>query len=135
MKAILKFALQVFYNVGFMTFFFITGPYFLWRLWRRGKLLPQFGQRFGFYAKEVRERLRPGADLWIHSVSVGEVKLARVLINCLREERPDLRIVVSTTTRTGFTLAKERLENELTTVIYNPIDFLWSVVSAYKVIR
>jgi 3-deoxy-D-manno-octulosonic-acid transferase len=94
--------LQVLYNVGFMTFFFITGPFFLWRLWRRGKLLPQFGQRFGFYSKEVRERLAPGADLWIHAVSVGEVKLARVLIRRLREMRPDLRVVVSTTTGTGF---------------------------------
>jgi hypothetical protein len=54
MKALIKFTLQVLYNVGFMTFFFITGPFFLWRLWRRGKLLPQFGQRFGFYSKEAR---------------------------------------------------------------------------------
>src|SRR5476649_2194999 len=105
MKAVIKFFLQVLYNVCFMTFFFITGPFFLYRLWRRGKLLPQFGQRFGLYSKEVRERLAPGADLWIHAVSVGEVKLARVLIRHLRDLRPDLRIVVSTTTGTGFTLA------------------------------
>jgi len=135
MKALIKFFLQVFYNVGFMTFFFITGPFFLWRLWRRGKLLPQFGQRFGLYSKEVRERLAPGADLWIHAVSVGEVKLAKVLIGHLREMRPDLRIVVSTTTGTGFTLAKTRLEDDKTSVIYNPIDFLWSVVHAFKLIR
>jgi len=135
MKAFVKFFLQVFYNVGFMTFFLITGPFFLYRLWRRGKLLPQFGQRFGFYSKEVRARLAPGADLWIHAVSVGEVKLARVLIRCLREKRPELRVVVSTTTGTGFTLAKKRLEDERTSVIYNPIDFLWSVVYAFKLIR
>jgi 3-deoxy-D-manno-octulosonic-acid transferase len=135
MKAVIKFLLQVLYNVGFMTFFFITGPFFLFRLWRRGKLLPQFGQRFGFYSKEVRARLTPGADLWIHAVSVGEVKLARVLIGRLREIRPDLRIVVSTTTGTGFTLAKARLEDAQTSVIYNPIDFLWSVVHAFKLIR
>jgi 3-deoxy-D-manno-octulosonic-acid transferase len=135
MKALLKFALQVLYNVGFMTFFFITGPFFLWRLWRRGKLLPQFGQRFGFYSKEVQERLKPGADLWIHAVSVGEVKIARVLIRCLREMRPDLRVVVSTTTGTGFTLAKQHLEDTQTSIVYNPIDFLWSVVWAYNTIR
>jgi len=135
MKSVIKFFLQVLYNVGFVTFFFITGPFFLFRLWRRGKLLPQFGQRFGFYSKEVRERLAPGADLWIHAVSVGEVKLARVLIGRLRDLRPDLRVVVSTTTGTGFTLAKARLEDAQTSVIYNPIDFLWSVVYAFKLIR
>jgi 3-deoxy-D-manno-octulosonic-acid transferase len=135
MKSVIKFLLQVLYNVGFMTFFFLTGPFFLFRLWRRGKLLPQFGQRFGFYSKDVRERLAPGADLWIHAVSVGEVKLARVLIGRLRELRPELRIVISTTTGTGFTLAKARLEDAQTSVIYNPIDFLWSVVHAFKLIQ
>src|SRR5476649_1171139 len=132
MRAFLKFALQVAYNVGFMTFFFITGPFFLWRLWRRGKILPQFGQRFGLYSKEVRERLQPGCDLWIHAVSVGEVKIARVLIRSLRETKPDLRIVISATTGTGFNVAKSLLEDERTSIIYNPIDFLWSVVSAFK---
>jgi hypothetical protein len=43
MKSVIKFFLQVLYNVGFVTFFLITGPYFLYTLWRRGKLLPQFG--------------------------------------------------------------------------------------------
>ncbi len=135
MKAVIKFILQVIYNVGFMTFFFITGPFFLWRLWRRGKLLPQFGQRFGFYSKEVRERLKPGADLWIHAVSVGEVRLAFVLVRRLREVRPDIRVVVSTTTGTGFTVAKAQFEDDKTFVIYNPIDFLWSVVHAYNLIK
>src|SRR5476651_2354265 len=114
MRAILKFSLQVLYNVGFMTFFLITGPFFLWRLWRRGKLLPQFGQRFGLYSKEVRERLKPGCDLWVHAVSVGEVKIARVLIRSLREMNPGMRIVISTTTGTGFNVAKTLLEDEKT---------------------
>jgi 3-deoxy-D-manno-octulosonic-acid transferase len=135
MKAVIKFTMQVLYNVGFITFFCITGPVFLFQLWRRGKLLPQFGQRFGFYSKEVREKLAPGADLWIHAVSVGEVMIARVLIGRLREMEPGLRIVISTTTGTGFTVAKQHLENEQTTIIYNPIDFLWSVIWAFQVIQ
>jgi 3-deoxy-D-manno-octulosonic-acid transferase len=135
MKFLIKFILQVAYNVGFMTFFLITGPFFLFKLWRRGKLLPQFGQRFGFYSKEVRAKLAPGTDIWIHAVSVGEVKLARVLISRLREMRPDLRVVVTATTGTGFTIATERLADERTVVLYNPIDFLWSVVHAFNRIR
>jgi 3-deoxy-D-manno-octulosonic-acid transferase len=133
MKAFFKFVVQVVYNVIFVTFFVLTGPFFLWRLWRRGKLLPRFEQRFGFYAKDVRARLR--ADLWIHAVSVGEVMIALVLIRRLREKRPGLRVVVSTTTGTGFSVAKAQLEDDKTIVIYNPIDFLWSVVSAFNAIR
>jgi 3-deoxy-D-manno-octulosonic-acid transferase len=135
MKTFLKHALQVFYNVGFVTFFFFTGAFFLWRLWRRGKLLPQFGQRFGLYARELREKIKPGADLWIHAVSVGEVDLALVLIRRLREMQPNLRIVVSTTTATGMARARKNLQDAQTFVIYNPIDFLWSVVDAFNLIR
>lgn len=133
MKAALRFLAQVVYNVIFVTFFLLTGPFFLWKLWRRGKLLPQFGQRFGFFSPDVRTRLR--SDLWIHAVSVGEVNIALVLIRRLRELRPGLRVVVSTTTATGFSVAQKQLADELTLVIYNPIDFLWSVTSAFNAIR
>jgi 3-deoxy-D-manno-octulosonic-acid transferase len=132
-KALVSFLVQAVYNVAFVAFFAIAGPYLLYRLWRRGKLLPQFGQRFGFYAPEVRARLR--SDLWIHAVSVGEVNIALVLIRRLRELEPNLRIVVSTTTATGFKVAQSQLVDARTTVIYNPLDFLGSVASAFNAIR
>lgn len=135
MRALFKFIVQVIYNVGFMTFFLITGLYFLYKLWRRGKLLSNFGQRFGLYAKDVKQKLAPGADLWIHAVSVGEVKIARVLLLRLREMRPETRVVISATTGTGYALAQKRLADDKTLIIYNPIDFLWSVVHAFKLIR
>jgi 3-deoxy-D-manno-octulosonic-acid transferase len=133
MKTVALFLVQVAYNVAFSTFFLVTGPYFLYRLWRRGKLLPQFEQRFGFYSAKVRARLR--GDLWIHAVSVGEVNIALVLIRRLRELQPNLRVVVSTTTATGFNVAQSQLADDLTTVIYNPLDFLWSVAAAFNAIR
>jgi len=135
MKAVIKFLIQVVYNVGFITFFFITGAFFIWRLWRRGKLLPQFGQRFGFFSKEVREQIKPGVDLWVHAVSVGEVDIAIVLLRRLRELNPSLRVVVSTTTATGFARARADLEDKQTFVIYNPVDFLPSVMAAFNLIR
>jgi 3-deoxy-D-manno-octulosonic-acid transferase len=133
MKTVFLFLVQVAYNVAFSTFFLVTGPFFLYRLWRRGKLLPQFEQRFGFYSAKVRARLP--SDLWVHAVSVGEVNIALVLIRRLRDLNPGLRVVVSTTTATGFSVAQKQLADELTTVIYNPLDFLGSVASAFNAIR
>jgi 3-deoxy-D-manno-octulosonic-acid transferase len=135
MKAFVRFWMQVAYNVGFVAFFLVAGPFMLWRLWRRGKLLPQFGQRFGFYSSDVRARLRTGVDLWIHAVSVGEIDLTRVFLREARMLRPDLRAVVTTTTATGFGVAKKHLEDDHITVLYNPIDFLWTVVAAFNLIR
>ena len=126
--------LQIGYNILFVTGFSLTWPYFAWRLRRRGHLWRDFGSRLGIYSKEVRRKLRPGNDLWIHAVSVGEVMLASVLIYHLRHHRQKLRIVLSTTTATGYKMAK-KMENDLTTVVYNPADFYWGVISAFHHIK
>lgn len=130
----LQWLLQLGYNFLFVSIFLFTWPYFTWRLHKRGHLWSDFGQRLGIYHKTLRRRLRPSNDLWIHAVSVGEVMLASVLIYHLRQHRAKLRIVLSTTTSTGHKMAKG-LENELTTVIYNPTDFYWGVLSAFRHIR
>jgi 3-deoxy-D-manno-octulosonic-acid transferase len=57
-----------------------------WRGWRA---------RFGF------GRLRAGGGIWVHAVSVGEVQAAAVLIEALRERRPQLEITLSCATPTG----------------------------------
>jgi 3-deoxy-D-manno-octulosonic-acid transferase len=126
--------LQVGYNVLFVSIFILSWPYFTWRLRKRGHLWRDFGPRLGLYTKVQKKKLRPGADLWIHAVSVGEVMIASVLIYHLRQHRAQLRLVLTCTTATGFKLA-QTLENELTTVLYNPTDFYWGVLSAFHHIK
>src|ERR1041385_7800156 len=108
----MRFLHQVFYNVAFFAAFMLTWPYFTWRLWRRGKLWSrEFWQRLGFYPRSVTDRIGSGVDLWIHAVSVGEAMIAEVLIHRMRELKPDLRIVISTTTPTGQHMAKRCEDN------------------------
>ena len=60
--------------------------------------------RFGYGPENVSEE----KIIWIHAVSVGEVKAASRLILAVETALPDYRIVVSTTTPTGkITLQKE----------------------------
>lgn len=125
---------QVGYNVLFFTVFLVTWPYFTWRMLKRGHLWSDFGPRLGLYSKEQRRRLAGGVDLWIHAVSVGEVMLASVLLRQMRELRPELKVTLTTTTQTGYRMAK-KLEDERTIVLYNPTDFLWGVISAFETIR
>ncbi|MDE1170862.1 MAG: glycosyltransferase N-terminal domain-containing protein [Verrucomicrobium sp.] len=125
---------QIGYNVLFVVGFLLSWPYFTYRLRKRGHLWRDFGTRLGLFGKKLRRKLAPGVDLWIHAVSVGEVMLASVLLRQMREENPGLRVVISTTTQTGQRLAK-KLEDERTTVIYNPTDFYWGVRHAFHVIR
>ncbi len=130
----MDFLRQVGYNVLFFVIFLFAWPYFTWRMLKRGHLWSDFGPRLGIYTKAQRERLRGGVDLWIHAVSVGEVMLASVLLRQMRELRPELKITLTTTTQTGYRMAK-KLEDDRTIVLYNPTDFLWGVISAFETIR
>jgi len=59
------------------------------------------------YRSRLSERFSLGAslvepcDIWVHAVSVGEVKAATPLVNELLKLRPHLRILVTTMTPTG----------------------------------
>ena len=82
------------------------------------------------FRNEIKERMK-GANslpelkdtLWIHASSVGEVRLAKVLIAGLIKEGESRTIALSTFTPTGYALA---LEEKLPNVFRLPLDFpLW----------
>jgi len=125
---------RFFYNLAFPFVLLVLLPGFLFRMLKRGKYRHKFGQRFAIYSPRVRQKLAPGGWTWVHAVSVGEVLIALKLIGEMRRRDPTLRIVLSTTTSTGFFLAdKER--SDWLEPIYNPIDFLWVARHAVRIIR
>ena len=91
----------------------LTLPYYLIRF---RKYLPFVRERLGFVDSE-----HGASTVWVHAVSVGEVKAVDSLLGGLRGQFPGNRIVVSTTTATGRGLALERSDPDR--VIYFPLDF------------
>jgi 3-deoxy-D-manno-octulosonic-acid transferase len=105
----------------------ITAPYWLIQGLRHGKYLSNLGERMGFSHASL-DRLpadRPGA-IWIHAVSVGEALSGVALARRLKETYPRRPLVVSTTTLTGQSLAKERMPFA-DAVMYFPFDWTFSV--------
>jgi len=101
---------------------------------RRGGYREKFGQRLGIYDCDVRARLSKQRSTWLHAVSVGEVNVALKLANALRTLEPDLRCVLTTTTTTGFALARKNAPPWIE-VMYTPLDY-WPVMRhAFSVIR
>src|SRR2546425_1734123 len=119
------------YSVLYALGFVVLSPGFLYKMWKRGKYKENFFQRFGLYSPELRQRLaaKSGKRCWIQAVSVGEVNLALLLI----KELPQFQIVLSTTTSTGYALAKERLPADVT-LLYFPQDFPPCLRRAYDLI-
>jgi 3-deoxy-D-manno-octulosonic-acid transferase len=110
-------------------------PFVLLRLKRRARKEPEYGkhiaERFG------RGTLRLDASqtsLWIHAVSVGEVRAALPLIGKLRGTHEGVPIVVSVMTPTGRATARQILPDDVH-VVYLPYDLPWAMRAFITQIR
>ena len=81
-------------------------PYALFNLVRRGLRYPAYWsrwpERFGYGAT-----VGGGKSIWIHAVSVGEVRSAAQLVRALGKRYPDYRLMVTTGTPTGSEQVRE----------------------------
>lgn len=71
--------------------------------------------------------------IWIHAVSLGEVLAVSGLVSEIRQEFPQHRVVVSSTTDTGQDLARKRFGEE--NVFYFPMDFAWAIRPYVRALR
>jgi 3-deoxy-D-manno-octulosonic-acid transferase len=124
----------VLYNALFALLYPVMVPYFLFRMCRRGGYLRDFAHRFALYGRGTRRRLRGARRIWIHAVSVGEVHVALRLMQALRERRPGLSFVMTTTTSTGHRIAEDGLHAD-DVLLYFPIDFPFIVRRALRSIN
>jgi len=96
-------------------------PLVLARLWWRGRREPGYrdavAERFGFYSTDTKAKL-----VWIHAVSVGEVRAAAPLVKALREMLPDHGVLLTCTTAAGRDTLKQ-LYGETVLAAYLPYDF------------
>ena len=114
-------------------------PWLLYQRLRHGKYRAGFSEKF-LGQVPARQGNRP--CLWLHAVSVGEVNLLEPILKRWQRLHPDWDCVISTTTQTGYALAKKKYSTPpLTahhsplTIFYCPLDFTWAVRRAVARIR
>jgi 3-deoxy-D-manno-octulosonic-acid transferase len=116
--------LLIVYSFALFVVLLLGWPYWLLQMATKGKYREGFSERLGW----VPARLREGdvrQTIWVHAVSVGEVLVASRLVKELSASAPQYRVLLSTTTRTGQRLARERTSPSHT--FYFPLDFSWIV--------
>ena len=103
----------------YSTLWWLALPAVLTRALIRGRRDPRYlahmGERF------ARWPAGPRSDLWMHAVSMGEVRALRVLIATILTEAPACRILVTVTTPAGRDAARDAFGNRVE-VRYLPYD-------------
>jgi 3-deoxy-D-manno-octulosonic-acid transferase len=91
------------YDIAYWTGLAAASPWWLLDRHARQKVLRALRLRRG----PVAPRADSGPAVLIHAVSLGELNAARGLIEQLRLTRPDLHLIITSTTETGLARARE----------------------------
>jgi len=117
-----------FYNLALFVALVAGAPLWLWRMISTRKYREGLPQRLGRVPTDLASDVASLSGrplIWLHAVSVGEVLAITRLVTALEAALPDYQIAISTTTRTGQELARERFGSNR--VFYCPLDLPWAV--------
>jgi 3-deoxy-D-manno-octulosonic-acid transferase len=117
------------YSLALTLALLLASPWWLVRMLSTGRYREGLAQRLGRVPTALREAAAGKRVLWLHAVSVGEVLAATRLVTDLESaleaaSGPGYLIAISTTTRTGQALARQRFGADR--VFYLPLDFAFA---------
>lgn len=99
----------------------ITVYHLVWRGFRVREYFRRWDERYASYPESGGQ-----PRVWLHAVSVGEVNAAAPLVNALRQQRPDIRWIITTITPTGSQRVRA-LWGDTVDHVYLPYDVPGSV--------
>ncbi|MFW6052480.1 MAG: 3-deoxy-D-manno-octulosonic acid transferase [Desulfosalsimonas sp.] len=99
-----------------------------------GKYRDHLEERMGRIPEKTLARLKGSPRIWIHAVSLGEVRVAEAVIAALEKRMPECSVLLSTTTKHGRELA-ESLDPENIPVIYAPLDLAFCLRPALSRVK
>ena len=91
----------------------------LWRGVRQPTYLRHWGERFGFFSSPIDAK---AGCIWLHAVSVGEMRAGSLLVRQFQQQYPNYRILITCMTPTGRATANDLFGGNVTCV-YLPYDF------------
>jgi 3-deoxy-D-manno-octulosonic-acid transferase len=121
------------YNLALLSGLVASAPWWLWRMATTHKYREGLRARLGRIPPWLKSAAAERPVLWLHAVSVGEVLAVSRLIAELDQAVPESQVLISTTTKTGQALARERFGANR--VFYCPLDLRWAVRNYLEALR
>ncbi|MDP2912236.1 MAG: 3-deoxy-D-manno-octulosonic acid transferase, partial [Candidatus Omnitrophota bacterium] len=122
--------MKILYNLAFIIFGLFYLPYLV--VTKRYKY--GMKDRFGILPEKIKDIASKNRIIWIHAVSVGEMKAAGILAPLLRKAFPSHKLLFSTVTHTGSKVARTIATGE-EGVFYLPIDVSFIVDKVVKQVK
>lgn len=111
----------------------LVAPIAIPAMWCHAKGDPQrrsiLKQRLGYAEAHCAQTFNGSPKIWLHAVSVGEVKATELIVDALAKVYPGAGFLITTTTTTGQHEARQRLGRRAS-VCYAPLD-LWPSVARF----
>ena len=121
------------YRLLFLPLLLILTPYYLWRMRRRGGYAENFSDRFG--GPDALPAKSAGVKrIWLQAVSVGEMLAIAPLLEAFKREG-GIEVYLTTTTSTGYKLAKEKYGALTIGIGYFTLDFWTFSARAWRKVQ
>lgn len=91
----------------------------------KGKFKEHSRERLGTIPKTILENLRLKTVIWVHAVSVGEVRLACNMLEDLKNQNPSCTFLLTLNTASSRAMAEKILTKSCYNIMYFPMDFSW----------
>ena len=109
------------YRILFIPALLLGTPFYLARMRRRGGYRENFGQRFG-KVDSLPAKSSARKRIWLQAVSVGEMLAIEPILRAWQAD-DSVEVYLTTTTSTGYQLARERYEEFTIGIGYFPLDW------------
>jgi len=125
-KKINKHPMYIVYNILLFVAAIFGIPYYFLKMVLTGKYRKSLIPKLGGRQAHILAGLKKPPRVWVHAVSVGEVTAAKPIVASLKQLRPEVEIIFSTSTETGQEMA-QRLVKDVSAFIYFPLDIPYVV--------
>lgn len=113
--------MDLLYNILMLTAAVVGLPFFAFRFIRERRFRERLRQNLGFFSADTLTRVNGRSPVWFQAASVGEVVAASSIIREFKRQLPDIPVLISSGTISGYDMA-QRIIPEADAVIFYPPD-------------